>query len=57
MTAVQSWTEDAPKSIRSAPGKSIVMENRLANMELALKAANRQILILETKTAAMEKGR
>ncbi len=49
--------EDAPESIRSARGKSIVVENRLANMELALKAANRQISILETKIAAMEKGR
>lgn len=49
--------EDAPESIRSAPGKSIVVENRLANMELALKAARRRVLALEAKISELEKGK
>lgn len=49
--------EDAPESIRSAPGKSIVVENRLANMELALKAARRRVAALEAKISELEKGK
>lgn len=49
--------EDAPESIRSAPGKSIVVENRLANMELALKAARGRIAALEKRISDMEKGK
>lgn len=49
--------EDVPESIRSAPGKSIVLENRLANMEMALKAANRRADVLEAKILDMEKGK
>jgi hypothetical protein len=49
--------EDAPESIRSAPGKSIVVENRLVNMELALKAARKRIAALEAKISDMEKGK
>lgn len=49
--------EDAPESIRSAPGKSIVLENRLANMELALKIAHRRIAALEAKISDLEKGK
>lgn len=49
--------EDAPESIRSAPGKSIVVENRLANMELALKAARRRVAGLEAKISELEKGK
>lgn len=48
--------EDAPESIRSAPGKSIVVENRLVNMEMALKAARRRIAALEAKISDLEKG-
>lgn len=48
--------EDAPESIRSAPGKSIIVENRIANMELALKAARSRIAALEAKILIMEKG-
>lgn len=47
--------EDAPASIRSAPGKSIVVESRLVNMELALKATRRRIAALEEKISALEK--
>lgn len=49
--------EDAPESIRSAPGKSIIVENRLANMELALKAANKRVAALEAKISELEKGK
>lgn len=49
--------ENAPESIRSTPGKSIIAENRLANLEMALKIANRTILTLEAQITAMEKGR
>lgn len=49
--------EDAPESVRSERGKSIIVENRLANMEMALKVANRQISVLEAKIAEMEKAR
>lgn len=49
--------EDAPESIRSERGKSVVFENRLANMEMALKAVNRRIADLEAKIASMERGR
>lgn len=47
--------EDAPESIRSAPGKSIVVESRLANMELALKTAHGRIAALEAKVSDLEK--
>lgn len=49
--------EDAPASIRSAPGKSIMVESRLVNMELALKAARRRIAALEAKLSDLEKGK
>jgi len=49
--------EEAPASIRSAPGESIIVESRLVNMELALKAARRRIAALETKILDMEKGK
>jgi hypothetical protein len=49
--------EDAPESIRSAPGKSIILENRLVNMELALKSTYRRIAALEAKISDMEKGK
>lgn len=49
--------EDAPESIRSAPGKSIVVENRIANMELALKATHQRIAALEAKISDLEKGK
>lgn len=47
--------EDAPESIRSAPGKSLVVENRIANMELALKASRKRIAVLEGKISELEK--
>lgn len=47
--------EDAPESVRSAPGKSIIVENRLANMELALKTAHRRIAALEAMILDLEK--
>lgn len=49
--------EDAPASIRSEPGKSIIVESRLVNMELALKTTNRRIAALEAMILDMEKGK
>jgi len=47
--------EDAPAGIQDARGKSLVIENRLANLEMALKTANDEISKLETKIAELEK--
>ena len=47
--------EDAPESIRSPAGKSIIVDNRLANLEMALRVTNDKISALETKIAAMGK--
>ena len=47
--------EDSPASIRDARGQSLVFEARLANMEMALTAANRRIKDLEKKIAEAEK--
>lgn len=47
--------EDAPTGIQDARGKSLVVENRLANLEMALKTANNEISKLETKIAELEK--
>ncbi|MEK7389441.1 MAG: hypothetical protein AAB036_07070 [Elusimicrobiota bacterium] len=46
--------EDAPDSIRSGVGKSLVVENRLSNLEMALKSANEYIAWLETKISELE---
>ena len=48
--------EDSPLSIRDGHGQSIVFEARLANMEMALAAANRHIKALEKKIAEAERG-
>lgn len=49
--------EDAPESVRSAPGRSIVLESRLVNMELALKTARGRIAALEARILELEKGK
>lgn len=49
--------EEAPASIRSAPGKSIIVENRIVNMELALKATHRRISALAAEILELEKGK
>lgn len=48
--------EDAPASIRGEKGKSLAVDRRLANMEMALAEANRRIKELEDKIALAEKG-
>ena len=48
--------EDSPAGIRDRRGQSLVMEARVANMELALAAANRRIKDLEKKIAETERG-
>lgn len=48
--------EDSPASIRDKRGQSIVMEARLANMELALAAAVRRGEDLEKKIIVLERG-
>lgn len=47
--------EDSPPAIRDERGKSISMEARVAELEMALQAAGRQIRDLETRIAAKEK--
>lgn len=47
--------EDAPESIRSEKGKSIVVENRFANLEMALKETRRRRVALENNILEMEK--
>lgn len=47
--------EDAPLSVRDARGKSLVLENRLANLEMALKTADDGIAKLEAKITELEK--
>lgn len=48
--------EDSPASIRDERGQSLAMEARVANMEMALVAANRRIEDLEKKIAEAERG-
>jgi hypothetical protein len=48
--------EDSPTDIRDERGQSLVMEARVANMELALAAANRRIRDLEKKISEAERG-
>lgn len=48
--------EDSPASIREERGQSISVEARIANMEMALTAANRRIKDLEKKIAEAERG-
>jgi hypothetical protein len=48
--------EDTPPDIRARRGQAISFEARLANMEMALAAANRRIADLEKKIAAAERG-
>ena len=48
--------EDSPTSIRDERGQSLAMEARVANMELALSAANRRIKDLERKISEAERG-
>lgn len=47
--------EDSPESIRDERGRSLVVEARVANMEMALSVANRRIRELGKKIAAAEK--
>lgn len=48
--------EDSPAGIRDERGQSLVMEARVANMEMALAAANRRIKDLEKKISEAERG-
>ena len=48
--------EDSPGAIRDEHGLSLVMEARVANMEMALAAANRRIKDLEKKISEAERG-
>ena len=48
--------EDSPASIHDERGQSLVMEARVANMELALAAANRRIKELEKRIPEAERG-
>jgi hypothetical protein len=46
--------EDAPDSIRGA-GKSIVLDQRVLNLELALQEADNKIAALEAQISVLEK--
>jgi hypothetical protein len=48
--------EEAPASVRGS-AKSIIVDQRVLNLELALKTADKMISSLETKIGALEKGR
>jgi hypothetical protein len=48
--------EDSPASIRDERGSSLVMEARIANLEMALAEANRRIEDLQKKISETERG-
>lgn len=48
--------EDSPDSVKDSRGQSIIVEARIANMEMALQTANQRIKDLEVKIAAAEKS-